>query len=81
MKAIWIGATLMWLSIASAGMAQNTTGTIVGTVSDPTGSLVAGAQVTAVRSETGESRHVVTNGQGDFTFQLLKPVSLRTAVT
>src|SRR5579859_999747 len=73
MKAIWIGATLMWLSIASAGMAQNTTGTIVGTVSDPTGSLVAGAQVTAVRSETGESRHVVTNGQGDFTFQLLKP--------
>lgn len=73
MRGTWLGAGLMWLSVASAGLAQSTTGTIVGTVMDPNGALVGGADVTVVRSETGESRHVGTNGQGDFTFQLLKP--------
>jgi len=46
--------------------AQQTLGGIVGTVTDPTGSVIPGATVTAVSAETKLTRTAKTNGQGSY---------------
>jgi hypothetical protein len=49
-----------------AARAQKNTGTIRGIVTDPTGALVAGAEVTITNSGTGETRTVPTNADGEY---------------
>jgi len=46
-------------------------GSITGTVSDPTGAVVAGAKVTATRIDTGVSQSTVTTGTGSYTLPRL----------
>ncbi len=48
--------------------AQKTTGTITGTVTDPSGAVVAGASITLVNERTGATRNAATNEQGSFSF-------------
>src|ERR1700683_1701084 len=43
------------------------TGTIGGTVTDPTGAVIPGAKITAKRVETGVSQSTVTGGAGTYT--------------
>ncbi|HEX3145637.1 MAG TPA: carboxypeptidase regulatory-like domain-containing protein [Pyrinomonadaceae bacterium] len=59
------------LSIPLAVSAQVTTATMVGTVTDPGGSKVPGAQVTARGIDTGSSRTVTTNDEGDYRIEFL----------
>ena len=47
--------------------AQQITGNIRGTVSDPSGALVQGATVTAQQTETGLTRSVTTDHSGNYT--------------
>ena len=42
------------------------TGSIVGTVTDPSGAVLPGAKVTATRIDTGVSRSTVTSGAGTY---------------
>jgi hypothetical protein len=60
----------------AAGQAQNT-GSIYGTVTDPTGAVLAGAQITASDSEKGVSRSVASGKNGDFQMPSL-PVGVYT---
>jgi hypothetical protein len=53
--------------------AQSTTGTIYGTVTDPSGAEIAGCTVKAVDVATGVTQTTVTNGSGAYTFQTVKP--------
>jgi hypothetical protein len=46
----WLLTVLLSLSVS--GLAQETTGSIAGLVSDPTGAVVPGAQVTVVNVDT-----------------------------
>ena len=46
--------------------AQQTTGTIRGTVTDPTGAVVQGATVTVKQSETDLSRTATTDRNGSY---------------
>ena len=66
-------ALSLFLFFASfAGMnAQQTTGTIVGTVQDQTGAVVSTATVTATNVATGFSRAVQTNYQGEYRIDFL----------
>src|SRR3954471_11328131 len=59
------------LSIPLAVSAQVTTATIVGTVRDRGGSKVPGAQVMARNVDTGLSRTVTTNDEGDYRIEFL----------
>ncbi len=59
---------------APAIVLAQTTAQITGTVSDPSGASVSGAQVTVVSSERGVTRTAPTNSSGDFLFAAL-PVS------
>jgi hypothetical protein len=46
---------------------QAVSGNIIGTVTDPSGAAVAGAQVTVANTETGVSTQVTTNESGNYT--------------
>ena len=48
-------------------------GTIVGTVTDPSGAVIAGAKVTVVEPATSATREETTNNQGYFVATPLKP--------
>lgn len=51
--------------------AQTTTGKIVGTVTDPSGSIVPGAKVTVTDQGTSHSRTTSTDAQGHYEFPFL----------
>jgi hypothetical protein len=57
--------------------AQTITGTIRGTVTDPSGAVVAGATVTATNAATNVKTGTVTNQDGDYNIQFL-PIGLYT---
>jgi hypothetical protein len=60
---------LIWLTPASA---QTDRGSITGTVTDPSGAVVANAKVTATSGDTGEIRTTNTSDEGTFTLPELK---------
>lgn len=59
---------------------QANTGTILGTVTDPTGAAVATAKVTAVSEATGFARGATTGGDGAFLIPLV-PIGDRYKIT
>lgn len=65
---------LFLLCLSSALLAQMTiTGSIVGTVTDPSGQVVAGAKVTLTSNKTGDVRSTTTNENGAFNFVAVQP--------
>jgi hypothetical protein len=65
-----IGSALLFAAIAPA---QTSTGSITGSVVDPSGQLIPGAQVTVVNENTAEQREGIANEAGDFVFPALVP--------
>ena len=63
------------LATTHAAFAQRTTGGISGTISDSTGGVLPGANVTATCTETNQARTAVSDTQGGFVFPEL-PVCL-----
>jgi outer membrane receptor protein involved in Fe transport len=59
------------LAFPLAAVAQVTTATIVGTISDPGGATVPGAQVTARNVDTGLTRSVVSSDDGTYRLEFL----------
>src|SRR6185369_13490230 len=59
------------LATPLAAIAQVTTATIVGTISDPSGSIVPGAQVTARNVDTGLTRTVASSDAGTYRIEFL----------
>jgi hypothetical protein len=53
------------------------TGALTGEVTDPSGSLVANATVTATRVDNGEVRRSITDNAGTYKFDRLPPVTYR----
>jgi outer membrane receptor protein involved in Fe transport len=57
------------------------TGTIQGTVTDVTGALVVGAKVQATQQSTGSTRTTITNGAGEFRFDLMPASTYEIKIT
>ena len=70
-RLISILAILVVLSLCA--VAQTETGTISGTVTDPTAAVVSGAIVTATNTATGAKRSTTTGGSGAYTLPSLPP--------
>jgi len=71
-RVVWIG----WMVglCASAAFGQNqTTGRIAGTVKDPNGAVIAGAEVTVKSKATAAERITTTDDRGNYTVSLLPP--------
>ncbi len=68
-KAVRVFALTLALAAISAAplAAQVLYGSIVGTVEDPSGSVVPNATVTITNAQTGVSRETITDGQGRYT--------------
>lgn len=69
---IWFVIVIIWLG-TNLIFAQNTTGRISGTITDPNGAVVQGASVKAVNLETNFTRETTSGNDGSFAFQLLPP--------
>jgi hypothetical protein len=78
-----LAACLTLLSITHPLFAQTTvsTGSIVGTVSDPSGLVVSGASVTITNVATGQLIDLTTNSAGSFNSGALIPGNYRTQVS
>ena len=55
------------LLMAVVASAQTFRGTILGTVSDPNGAVVAGAKITVKNTSTGLERTTTTDSEGNYT--------------
>jgi hypothetical protein len=76
-------AACLVLSITQQLYAQTTvgTGSIVGTVSDPSGAVISGAKVTITNSATGQLIELTTNSSGSFNSGALVPGDYKTVVS
>src|SRR5215467_6889043 len=61
------------LLLAAAAWAQDTRGAISGRITDPSGAVVAGAQVTVTNSGMGTRSALTTNSEGIYRALLLPP--------
>jgi carboxypeptidase family protein len=68
-RALW-PVVFLQIILCAAAWAQDTA-SITGTVTDPSGAAVAGAQVTVNNAAHGISHDATTNGSGDFLFAAL----------
>ena len=59
--------------VSGLALAVGPTGTIVGTVIDPSEAVIPKAQVTVRNQGTNATRVVLTNDDGDFSVPLLPP--------
>ena len=64
-----VGALVVLVLVGVAGYAQTFRGAINGTVTDPSGAVVAGADVKAMENGTGVVHSTVTTSNGEFAFQ------------
>ena len=72
MKTILSAAILCCIALSAPLRAQGV-GEFVGTVTDPSGAVIAGAKVTVTEAGTGFARSVVTGAEGFFTVPSLRP--------
>lgn len=69
------------LACSTAAWPQTSTGTIIGTVTDGSGAVVANANVTVTNAGTSSKLEVTTNAEGDYTAPLLPPGDYAVAVS
>src|SRR5690242_11614980 len=69
----WVVASLVLMAFTSAALAQLETGTLSGTVTDPSGAVVANAKITAKNLGTGLTRAASSTANGTYTIVSLPP--------
>jgi len=77
-----LSAAVFVSGLASPLLAQTTigTGSIVGTVSDPSGGALSGATVSITNVATGQAINITTNFSGRFNSRTLIPGNLHSSV-
>jgi Carboxypeptidase regulatory-like domain len=78
-----IALAVLMLAFAVSGWAQSTvgTGSITGTVTDPTGAAVSGAKVVIINTGTGQALNLAANAGGGFASGSLDPGTYRVQVS
>ncbi|HMH16084.1 MAG TPA: TonB-dependent receptor [Edaphobacter sp.] len=69
------------LLACSVAFGQTITGSLTGTVSDPSGAAVIGATVTAMSVDTGVQTPTTTNAAGVYTLRFLQPGHYKLSIT
>src|SRR5258708_36553348 len=70
-RVLLVGLAIFMAQVAI--QAQTTTGSLSGTITDPSNAVVPAATVTLVNTATGAERSAVTSSEGTFSFQTLQP--------
>ncbi len=69
----FLSVCVLVLCVSSLALAQAGRGGISGTVTDPSGAIVPGAQIALLNSATGVTLHTVTSSAGLYSFISLNP--------
>lgn len=69
------------LAMGAAAYSQHTTASVSGTITDASGGVISGADVTLMNVETSVVAHTTTNGSGYFSFQFVTPGQYTMTVT
>ncbi|MBA3913391.1 MAG: TonB-dependent receptor [Acidobacteriales bacterium] len=81
-KRAWLaGLAVVTLFVIQMSAQTIVTGDVVGTVTDPSNAVLAGATVTLSSTDTGATTEIKTSQTGLFRFPLLKPGQYRIAAT
>jgi len=72
---------LLFASVQLLAQTQITTGVIQGTLTDPSGAVIAGASVEATNPDTNFTRKLVTDNNGRFVFLALPPGNYKLTAT
>ena len=78
-RLVWILAIACSLAFSLAG--QETTGTITGVISDPSGALIPNAEVTVTHVGTGATFKTTSNSSGTYVFRTLPSGEYRLTAT
>lgn len=82
MKKIRIAlSAIVVLLVSAVSYGQTVTGSISGTVADPSGAVIGGAKVTLMNELTNQSREQDTGTSGDFNFTEIVPGTYDVSVT
>ncbi|ADW70745.1 TonB-dependent receptor domain-containing protein [Granulicella tundricola] len=76
-----LGLLAVSLVCTAMGLGQSQNGNVAGTVTDPSGAVVAGATVTVINVATGATRTTVTTGAGAYNIEGLPPQDYKVTVT
>ena len=77
----FLSLAMIMLSLSVAASAQEPTGAIEGTVTDPQNAIVVNATVTARNTDTNLNRTVTTGDDGNFAIRQLPPGNYEVTVT
>ena len=81
MKQIRLSIYLIAIAFAVAcAVAQTPTGTVQGTVTDPTGAAIQSATITVVHNSTNEAHTVTTDASGRFILPFVEPGTYNVSV-
>src|SRR5689334_7141101 len=69
-RSLFVAAVALFLAIRP-GSAQTISSTLLGTVTDPSGTVVPKANVVAINESTNDERSTTTDGSGNFSFPSL----------
>ena len=69
----WRVCALLAFALPSVLSGQTSTGSVLGTVADPSGSVIPGAEITLESVTTGETRTASTDERGYYEFPLVLP--------
>ncbi len=73
--AVFLASALFAIGAPKLLAQTPSTGALTGTVTDPSGAVIAGATVTLTNNGTGEARSATTDANGSYRFGLLTPGS------
>jgi hypothetical protein len=76
-----VGCVLFLWTIAGFAQTTISTGSIVGTVTDPSGAIVSSAQVEITNTQTGQKIELTSNGAGAYNSGALPPGNYRVKVS
>jgi hypothetical protein len=71
---------LVVVALSALAFGQATTGSVYGTVSDPSGAILADASVTVKNIQTGATRSTQTTDSGSYTFPVIEPGNYEVSV-
>ena len=81
MRRLVLGCMVTCLVFSVSSFATGATGALVGSITDASGAVISGANVSATNHATGIVRTTVSSGTGDYDIVILQPGSYKIAVT